>query len=272
MTAIFPLTTNLHTHTSRCMHAVGQDREYVEAAIKAGVKTLGFSDHCPQPVRTDFVSPIRMPMSQISDYVDSVLALKEEYKADIDILLGYEAEYFPASFRELMDELTAYPLDFLILGAHYIPDEETGFYAGQPTDSLEDLRFYVDNTIEGLQTGVFSYLAHPDLINFTGDLDDYDREMNRLCAFAKENNIPLEINMNGAACLRHYPSKRFWNIAKKWGNTIVVGVDAHDPAAFFDQPTMDRVQKLVNDLGLAPEEATIKTFPKGLGAYYKDKM
>ena len=258
MTPIFPLTTNLHTHTSRCMHAVGQDREYVEAAIRAGIKTLGFSDHCPQPVRTDFVSHIRMPMSQISDYVQSVLALKKEYKEDIDILLGYEAEYFPATFKELMAALTEYPLDYLILGAHYIPDEETGFYAGQPTDSLEDLKYYVDNTIEGLQTGVFSYLAHPDLINFTGNIDDYDREMYRLCTFAKENDIPLEINMNGAACLRHYPSQHFWKLAREAGNTIVVGVDAHDPNAFFDQPTMDRVQKLVDDLGLKVTEATIR--------------
>ena len=29
------LTMNLHTHTERCNHAVGLDREYVEAAIAA---------------------------------------------------------------------------------------------------------------------------------------------------------------------------------------------------------------------------------------------
>ena len=31
---------NLHTHTFRCNHAVGEDREYVENAIKAGMKVL----------------------------------------------------------------------------------------------------------------------------------------------------------------------------------------------------------------------------------------
>ena len=38
---------NYHTHTTRCMHAIGQDEEYVQAAIKAGIKKLGFSDHTP---------------------------------------------------------------------------------------------------------------------------------------------------------------------------------------------------------------------------------
>ena len=52
---------NLHTHTKRCNHAQGEDREYVEAAIKAGIKTLGFSDHCPQFFPgTDYYSNFRM--------------------------------------------------------------------------------------------------------------------------------------------------------------------------------------------------------------------
>lgn len=35
---------NYHTHTTRCYHASGKDEEYVKAAIKAGIKELGFSD------------------------------------------------------------------------------------------------------------------------------------------------------------------------------------------------------------------------------------
>ena len=30
------MIANFHTHTSRCNHASGTDREYVEAAIEAG--------------------------------------------------------------------------------------------------------------------------------------------------------------------------------------------------------------------------------------------
>ena len=40
---------NYHTHTARCNHASGTEREYVEAAIKSGLKILGFADHTPYP-------------------------------------------------------------------------------------------------------------------------------------------------------------------------------------------------------------------------------
>ena len=41
------MTANFHTHTARCRHARGTDREYVESAIRAGISVLGFSDHSP---------------------------------------------------------------------------------------------------------------------------------------------------------------------------------------------------------------------------------
>ena len=43
------MLANYHTHTTRCGHAVGEDREYVETAIRRGLKVLGFSDHVPMP-------------------------------------------------------------------------------------------------------------------------------------------------------------------------------------------------------------------------------
>lgn len=39
------LDYNIHSHTRRCGHAVGEDYEYIDAAIEAGIKQLGFSDH-----------------------------------------------------------------------------------------------------------------------------------------------------------------------------------------------------------------------------------
>ena len=39
------LTANYHTHTVRCGHAEGTDREYAEKAVERGLTHLGFSDH-----------------------------------------------------------------------------------------------------------------------------------------------------------------------------------------------------------------------------------
>ena len=45
------LTANYHTHTYRCQHAGGTEREYIEKAIEVGIKKLGFSDHVPCPFK-----------------------------------------------------------------------------------------------------------------------------------------------------------------------------------------------------------------------------
>ena len=81
------MIANYHTHTARCGHANGKDRDYVETAIARGVKVLGFSDHVPMPFPDGHESRFRVPMRLLDDYVQSVLSLREEYKDKIDIKL-----------------------------------------------------------------------------------------------------------------------------------------------------------------------------------------
>ena len=69
---------NYHTHTTRCYHASGKDEEYVKAAIKAGIKELGFSDHTPWHYDSSFKATMRMPESQLDDYIESIRYLKEK--------------------------------------------------------------------------------------------------------------------------------------------------------------------------------------------------
>ena len=71
---------NFHSHTVRCQHAVGEEREYVEEAIKEGFEVIGFSDHSPYLFKNGYVSRIRMTMSQLEDYVKTIEALKKEYR------------------------------------------------------------------------------------------------------------------------------------------------------------------------------------------------
>lgn len=45
------LKANYHTHTYRCQHAYGSEREYIEAAIRMGIAELGFQTMCRAPLR-----------------------------------------------------------------------------------------------------------------------------------------------------------------------------------------------------------------------------
>ncbi len=244
------IPVNLHTHTERCNHAVGDDQDYVEAAIAAGIQTLGFSDHVPMPYRNHFHSHIRMGVNELPDYTASILSLKEAYRGRIEILLGYEAEYDAELFPEMIRELSQYPFDYLIFGAHFIDNEYAGFYAGSETGDEKRLSAYVRNVVAGISTGVYTYLAHPDLIFYTGPDKIYEKYMRQICLAAKDADLPLEINLNGYRYHRNYPDERFFALAKEYENTIVLGFDAHNPDLFSDPDPIKKAEALIQRLDL----------------------
>ena len=113
------MKVNYHTHTNRCKHAKGTERAYVEAAIENGFTTLGFADHTPYPFpNDDYMLDMRMGMHQIEDYVNTVLALRKEYRQDIEIHLGLEVEYYPKFFHSLLKETSQYPIEYFLLAQH----------------------------------------------------------------------------------------------------------------------------------------------------------
>ena len=222
------MLANYHTHTFRCGHAAGEDRAYVETAIMRGIKVLGFSDHVPMPFPDGHESNFRVPIRQLEDYVNSVLALRDEYRDQIDVRLGFEAEYYPDLFEGMLKLLRPYPVDYLLLAQHFNDSGEAVYNPSAPR-SLGALKRYVDVVIEGMETGRFSCVAHPDLIRFEGPKEAYQKEMTRLCARARELDMPLEINILGLRMGRCYPCDWFWPLVKALGCRVVLGSDAHDP-------------------------------------------
>ena len=158
------MIANYHTHTWRCRHADGTEREYVERAIEGGLKILGFSDHSPYPFPDGYDSGMRMRLDQVEGYVDTVLALKKEYDKDIEIHLGLETEYFPRFWDQLIDLLSDYPFEYFVLGQHSLGNEiEKILYSGHGTTDGSYLKQYVDQCLAGIDTGKYLYLAHPEL-------------------------------------------------------------------------------------------------------------
>lgn len=237
--------TNYHTHTKRCQHARGEDREYVEAAIRAGIGVLGFSDHCPWIFPDGYVSNIRMEPRQVDGYFSSLESLRKEYAQDIRILIGFESEYAEPLMEAQEKFLADYPLDYMILGQHFVGVEPNSTYTGNPTSDENLLRGYIEQVTQGLKTGKYLYLAHPDVIHYTGPDDIYERHMLPLLQYMKENDIPVEINMLGAVLGRHYPSERFLRLVKKAGNSVIIGIDAHDPDLLEDRQGFAHCQDLI---------------------------
>lgn len=219
---------NLHTHTTRCRHAEGSDEEYIRCAIEAGIKHLGFSDHAPYIFPDGYENKYRVQMCDGQSYIDDLRALRQKYKDRIEISVGFEMEYYPDYFDEMLKIARNLGAEYLILGQHFILNEHPdGIGAGGPTDSREHLKIYVDEVISAIKTGAFSYVAHPDVMCFTGDDKVYEREITRLAEASRELNIPLEINLAGVRYKKFYPADKFWSIVGKIGSPVTVGYDAH---------------------------------------------
>ena len=238
------LKANYHTHTTRCKHAYGSEREYIEAAIAVGIKTLGFSDHIPCPYKNGFVSGIRMDMGAASEYVSTLRRLGEEYKNDIKIYVGFEAEYIPKFYREQMDLCDSLAIDYLIMGQHFLGSEDVGPYTGTPTDDESRVRDYVDTVLEGMNTGSYCCLAHPDILNYQGLDSIYEWEMTRLCRELKKMKIPLELNLLGISQNKQYPAERFWKIVSEIGNEVILGLDAHCVEHLMDVESYQKGKKM----------------------------
>ena len=222
------MQANYHTHTVRCHHAEGTEREYIEQAIARKLETLGFSDHSPQVFDGGYVSGKRMLPEQLEEYVATLQSLREEYAGRIEILIGLEAEYYPKYFGRLMDLIRPYHLDYLLLGQHYLGNEEEGLPpCPRPTEDEGRLEQYVRQVTEGMETGAFSCVVHPDILNYTGDRKINRKWYEKLCVRAKELDIPLEINLLGVREDRNYPNDVFWEIAAREGNMVIYGSDAH---------------------------------------------
>lgn len=244
------LKANYHTHTWRCQHALGSEREYIETAIRMGIEELGFSDHVPCPFRNGYVSGVRMKMEQAPEYVDCIRRLGAEYRDQIKLYVGFEAEYCREFHEDQMYLFRMLDCDYLILGQHYLGSEETGPKTSSPTSDGERIREYVDTVIEGMKTGSFLYLAHPDVMNYRGLDSVYEWEMTRLCRAMKEMDIPLELNMLGVTEARHYPAERFWKIAGEAGCRAIIGVDAHSPDQIEDPQGYRECMKIANKYNL----------------------
>ncbi len=229
------LVSNYHTHTYRCHHAKGSDREFVEAAVSAGLKTLGFSDHAPFPFKNGYVSKPRMALSELGDYFASICALRDEFADKIDIHIGLEAEYYVALWPEFKAIIADYPCEYLLLGHHYYSLDEQSSYLGVAFDDAKLLELYTDQVVAAIESGDFLYVAHPDIANFTGSEKAYSEQARRICRAAKAAGMPLEVNALGMRELRWYPRGLFFEAAAEEGNDLIIGVDAHHPKHFTDE-------------------------------------
>lgn len=253
------MKTNYHTHVQRCQHAFGTEEDYVRSAIQKGLSELGFSDHGPFP--KDCFG-MRMPYKELVEYFEEVDRLKQSYGEQIILWKGLEIEYLPEFCDYYERLLTECGVEYLLLGEHYFKNGEQKILNIYETSSTEAYPDYARNIAEGIRTGYFNAVAHPDLFMIGGTVwdDNCSRAADIILDAAAVSGIPLEYNANGlrrgiwdfpTGSRYPYPYEKFWHLAVNAGVKVIVGSDCHEPHQVWDE-SMDLAYKNLEALGITP--------------------
>lgn len=233
---------NLHTHSHYCGHGDGEVVEYAHEGIKQGLQVLGMSEHCPVPDNRWRYS--RMPYSRLASYQKDCLAVRDMFAGKLEIVRGFECDYLP-SYRSYFEDLREVS-DYLFFAVHDlsldINDEISVFY--RPL-TKKNLHAYTKAYIQGIESGLFLFGAHPDLFCFS--YWEWDEEAlacsKAIIECAVDHGVALEVNGNGmrrakvetSEGLRYaYPHHKFWKLASEYPLKVICNSDAHKPEFVHD--------------------------------------
>jgi histidinol-phosphatase (PHP family) len=213
------------------------------------------SDHTPLP--DGWTSSIRMDIEELEGYLQAVR--QAEIQTGIQVIPGMECDIDAQYFPFYRDELLAPGRCRYLIGAvHYYRHKGELFYAAD-IPGWAHLASYTDTLIQGITSGIFSFIAHPD--HFAADWDRWDADA-KSCSLAiseaaKSAGIPLEINGNGFRKQRvnsmsgprpPYPWRPFWETAAQCRVEVIANSDAHRPQDIA--ASLDECAALAQELGL----------------------
>jgi histidinol-phosphatase (PHP family) len=224
-----------HMHTPLCGHAIGEPARYVNHAIEVGLQEIGFSDHAPFVVRD--LPGITMTMDELPQYYRMIEAVQAQYKNDISVRMGIEADFIPGYEEKTKKILDDYPYDYVIGSVHFI--KEWGFddpaerVKWDEQDVNQVYRDYYDLLRQSAQTGLFNIMAHVDLVKKFGHqpTESLNDEIEKTAKVFKECGVVIEINSSGLRkqAKEMYPALNALKIYAANGVPLTFGSDAHQP-------------------------------------------
>ncbi|MFA4964251.1 MAG: histidinol-phosphatase HisJ family protein [Thermoleophilia bacterium] len=256
------MIADYHIHTHLCGHAEGEPREYVERAVALGMREMGFADHLPflggwEPKGVS-AEGWAMAVSELDGYAATVLDLAGEYRADIRILLGIEADYIEATLEETARVLDAYPFDYVIGSVHIIGDS---FSFDHPDQRHRLPEYGVDRVFlesyelvaKAAATGLFRIMGHIDQAKKFGYRPDDEAAVaaaaSRALRAIRKAGAAVEINTAGwrKPVGEAYPALDLLAEAAELDIPLTFGSDAHRPEDVGDE--FERAAALARDAG-----------------------
>jgi histidinol-phosphatase (PHP family) len=232
--------TDYHVHTARCGHAGGATRDYVLRAISRGLDEIAFTDHVPLWFLPgeDPEPGLAMTRAELPEYVDEVLALREEFRARIDVRLGIEADFAEGHEEGLRELLAPYPWDVVLGSVHFVAGgwiDAPGAAARHEREGSAVL-WNVDYRLlsKAAATGCYDVMTHLDLPKKFGNRRPAE------CAPAEEAAVEairaagVAVEVSSAGLRKpvgeEYPGPALLSSLVAAGVPLVFSSDGHAPA------------------------------------------
>ena len=139
-----------HVHTRFSSDSEANPKDYIELAIKKGMKGICFTDH------NDFDFPLEEGKVvfnlDFETYLKYMFELKEEYKDTFDIRIGLEQGLMKSVARRVDEYDKNKKLDFIIGSSHLVEGEDPyypAFWEGRQVK--ETITKYYESTLENVK-------------------------------------------------------------------------------------------------------------------------
>jgi histidinol-phosphatase (PHP family) len=227
--------------------------DYVQAAEKLNLISLGFSSHAPVPFETSWC----MKPDKLTDYINSVEKIKT-LNPEVEIYKGLEVDFVPGvispnDFKDILD-YTVGSIHFIdnlpdgtpwgIDGPHAIfLDGYRKIFHGNIRDAVTR---YFELTREMILTACPTVIGHLDKIkiqnvdgNFFSETDSwYQEEIKKTIEVIKTSGAIVEVNTRGIYQKKSdatYPSAWILEILHQKNIPVTISSDAHHPRDLVNQ-------------------------------------
>ncbi len=201
--------SNFHTHTTFC-DGKNTAEEMAFAACASGLDTLGFSAHAIFPATSSW----HLNIDSYKTYCATIKKLKKSFKGKMEILSGFEADYFPGLSSPDRKLYKQFSPDFIIGSVHYIPGKAETGQAPEPYTQKDTDKFYipsdtfaVDGKPEELEQGL-KKVFNGDARALVERYFELEREMALNCDFDIIGHPDLIRKRNGV--LKFFDEKENW--------------------------------------------------------------
>ncbi len=243
-----------HVHTPFCPHGTKDSFEqYIYEAIKLGKEEISFTEHFPMPqgvTSESYYNECVIREEQIEEYVEAVRKVKDAFRTQIKINVGFEIDYIEGKEEEIEILLERYGefIEDSLLSIHFVKLGEK-YYAIDDMAEFEMLLdkvgsvegvydLYYETLLKSVQSDLGRYkprrIGHPTLVRIFNHKYpcEYtnDALLEEIVQAIKAKGYEVDYNVAGLRkkyCKEVYPSGKMLTLLEHNNIPMTYGTDSH---------------------------------------------